>query len=500
MSPTRTPLNLIILMTASAAQVIIQLLIQVVLAYQFGARADADALSAALAIPTLISAIISGSLGYVLIPELVTCFSNPEQRLLGWRIAGMTGLVTGAVACLATALVMASAGLITRGLYGEFPEVQQDLVQRLLMQLAWQILLSALMGWALAIHHSRHSFVLPAVGGVVGTATTLLLAATTGAWGIQWVALAINAGSLVSLFFHLLTIAHRLQFGSIPLHHGWRIAQSLLPLILGGIYLRIDPVVDRALASALDEGRVAQLHYAQRMVVALLGISTSGLSVIAFPQLASCLAAEGRAGFVEQFAQAARRLICLSMPIALGLSCYAVPVVSDLLQRGRFTAADSQVVGSLLIVYMGMFIAASWGELLARGFYTLGDTRTPTLVGAFALTLGLIAKWYSLPVWGIWGIAAATSAYTLLSVGIMAMWLVARNGRAIFGGTPRTLVQCLIAAACACGLCWIPYTLALGRTWTAAPLGAATYLLMLWLVGNEDAQDLLRWLTSKFRR
>ncbi len=152
---------------------------------------------------------------------------------------------------------------------------------------------------------------------------------------------------------------------------------------------------------------MAHLHYSHRMIIALLSISTSGLSVIAFPQLAGRLASEGRDGFVTHFALAMRRLILIVVPIAIGFGMFAVPVIRDLLQRGRFEASDSQAVGGLIVVFMGVFIGASWCELLARGFYTLGDTRTPTVVGAITLTVGLAVKWFALPFGGSWAIAVA---------------------------------------------------------------------------------------------
>ncbi len=65
-----TKRNLIGLTLLRFGQVVIQFLIQVVLAYQFGAKADADALAAALVIPTILASIISGSLSYVLVPDL----------------------------------------------------------------------------------------------------------------------------------------------------------------------------------------------------------------------------------------------------------------------------------------------------------------------------------------------------------------------------------------------------------------------------------------------
>lgn len=494
MHEKRTPLNLILLTAASAAQVVIQFLIQVVVAYQFGARADADALAAALAVPTLLAAVISGSLSYVLVPELVACFSDSDRNIVGWRLAGLTGLISASVALLASLAVTLSADSIIEALYGELARDQQQLAARLLSVLAWQILMSTMISWSLAVHHSRHSFITPALGGVLGTLATLGLAAAKGHSGIEWIAIAINVGSAISAMVHVAPLMTRLRIGSVPWTHLSRLMWSLMPLVLGSIYLRIDPVVDRSLASRLSEGSVAHLHYAQRIIVALLAISTSGLSVIAFPQLAGRLATEGSAGFVTHFAIATRRLVLITVPIAIGFSFFAVPVIGDLLERGRFTAEDSYVVGWLIVCFMGMFVGASWGELLARGFYTLSDTRTPTIVGAIALTIGLACKWLSLPTLGIWGIAGSTSFYLMLSAITMACLLRVRTQGPIFSGSVVALVQAVVAAIAACGVCLIPYTFQLGGTWVAAPLGAITYVAVLWLMGNRDARAMATWL------
>ncbi|MCC6511544.1 MAG: polysaccharide biosynthesis C-terminal domain-containing protein [Pirellulaceae bacterium] len=483
--------NFVWLTASSAGQVVIQFLIQVVLAYQFGARAEADALAAALVVPVLLAAIISGSLSYVLVPDLVACFSDSQKRETGWRLAGIFGAATGTLALLASLLVMGSSVSIVHWLYGDLPDKEQQTAARLLSILAWQILMSTLVSWSLAVHHSRHSFIVPAMGGVWGTLVTLLLSVAYGRFGIHWIAIAINVGSLISLIIHVLPIIGHVRLGPVPRSHWSRLVWALLPLVLGSVYLRIDPVVDRSLASQLSEGSVAHLHYAQRMIVALLAISTSGLSVIAFPQLAGRLASEGQAGFVTHFALAMRRLVLIIVPIAIGFGCFATAVITDLLQRGRFTSADSQAVGSLIILFMGMFIGASWSELLARGFYTLGDTRTPTVVGLVTVTLGLLAKWFSLPYCGVWGIAGSTSLAFLLN-GVMMSWLLAsKTDRLILQGSLMTLLVALASAGIACAVCLVPYTWSLGRTWTAAPLGAATYVGMLWWLGNPDVRSLL---------
>ncbi len=486
----RNASNLIWLTLASSAQIVIQFLIQVVVAYQFGARADTDSLAAALVVPTLLSAIIAGSLSYALVPELVSCFADEARSRVGWSLATSIGLITAMVSLFVSLGVLYGSDAVVHLLYGHMTSDQQQLSSQLLSILSWQVFMSTLVSWSLAIHHSRHSFIIPAVGGVIGTGLTLLIAMAMGHKGIHWIAHAINAGSALSTIIHVFPYVSSLRLGQIERERMQRLWAALLPLVVGSIYLRIDPVVDRSLASQLSEGSVAQLHYAQRMIVALLAISTSGLSVIAFPQLAGQLAREGQDSFVEHFAIAMRRLVLITVPIAIGFSIFAVPVVSDLLERGRFTSEDSHTVGWLIVCFMGMFVGASAGELLSRGFYTLGDTRTPTVIGAAAITIGLICKWSSLSLLGVWGIACSTSLALMLAPLCMSYLLIKRLNWRLFEGCGSTLVQSLLATLAACAVCTIPYTVTPGRTWLAAPIGVVVYFGLLWIVGNIDVRAL----------
>ncbi len=208
-----TKRNLVGLTAASFTQIVVQFLIQVVIAYHFGATADSDTLAAALVIPTILAAIISGSLSYVLVPDLVACFADPNRQRDGARIAGWFGVVSVGVALLTSLVVMATSSSMVRVLYGSLPDYEQARAARLLGILTWQITMSTAVSWSLAVHHSRHSFIVPALGGVVGTLITLVMAWILGGSGIHWIAIAINVGSLISTIIHVVPILPHVGLG-----------------------------------------------------------------------------------------------------------------------------------------------------------------------------------------------------------------------------------------------------------------------------------------------
>lgn len=492
-----TARNLLLLTSASIVQIVVQFLIQAVLAYQYGAKADADALSAALALPTFLAAVVTGSLGYVLVPELVSSFSQSRDESKGWQVAGLTGLLILVFGLLFSGLLYISADFLSDVVGIGFSDSNRRTAIKLLQILSVQVLFNCLIGWAQAVHHSRHSFLIPALGGVLGTLLTLWLTWTRGHTTIFLVAWAINAGSAVSVLVHLPPLIRCLVWPRIEFAILQRLAVLIWPLLIGNLYLRIEPIIDRRLTSELYEGAVRQLDVAQRIIAATLLISASGLAVIALPQLADRLAKQGKQAFVEHFALAVRRLILIVTPILIGLSFYSTYVIADLLERGKFTHDDSRIVGTLIVGLLGFFLAASTGELLSRGFYILGDTRTPTLIGAGALTLGIIAKLLLVDPLGIWGLALAASGSYVLSATTMAVMLRQRTSRDIFRHAGKYAVQASLASLVACAICSLAYLFNFGRSLVAIPVAGGVYVLVLMLLRNRDALDLRALIEKK---
>jgi len=506
-----TARNVIVVSAASFLQIIVQFLFQRVMAGWYGAGAETDALAAAIALPTLFAAIVTGSLSYVLVPELVSKFTRLDQpqndnaaavadNNTAWQLASFIGLLTFALSFLCSLILYGLAEPLCYWLYGDLKPSTLQLTSQLLRILSIQVALNGLISWAQAVHHSRHHFLMPALGGVIGTAISLAVAYQFGDASIKTLAWAINLGSLLSALIHFAPLIMQLRVPHADYAAMLRLSQLFWPLLLGAALLRVDPLVDRVLASKISvdgPGAVASINYAHRMLAALLAIGTSGLAIVAFPQLAQRLEGTGTDSFARHFALAFRRLILVVVPITLGFSFFSVWIIRDLLEHKAFTHQDSIVVGWLIVALMGMFAGASCAELLARAFYAVGDTKSPTLIGVVALLISWVIKvWLYLQI-GLWGIALGVSVYCVLSAAGMAWWLSRRFGSNLWNDCSKWFLQALLSTLIACCGCYIVYQLISQGTWVAAPTGAVIYFTVLLGLKNADAQQL--WETVRWR-
>jgi putative peptidoglycan lipid II flippase len=95
----------------------------------------------------------------------------------------------------------------------------------------------------------------------------------------------------------------------------------------------------------------------------------------------------------ETLSRALRVIMFFSIPAAVGLALLAKPATAVLLQRGEFTAFDTEVTSAALAWFCLGIVPWAGIEIHSRGFYAIGDTLTPVIfaVGAVGLNLGLSA-------------------------------------------------------------------------------------------------------------
>jgi putative peptidoglycan lipid II flippase len=486
----------------SLVQLVVQFGIQLALAKYFGAAGEMDAYVTALAPPLAIATILSGSLGYVLIPlftQRLTKYGEPEavavSSQVGIYLLGLSGLVT--------ILVVLSAPLLVTVLCPGFPVPKRETTAGLLQILALLIPANSLVAFLNALFHCFRRFTTPALAGVVGPLMTLgYVAAFHNGQGIFAVAWGVVIGAAVTTVILLpLFLSHlRLPLSrQLTLHEGTRRCFGLLvPLVLGSMYWRLDPLLDRLLASYLPTGSVSHLGYAWRLTLALITIGTSGLSIVAFPAISAHAAAGRNADLYSEVAHALRFLLFLLVPVIVGLGWFAEPVVRLLFEHGRFTSADTRAVAFLLVLYLGVVLGASLGDLLSRALYSLQDTRTPVVVSTISFTLAAAAKILLVGWYGASVLAAATTLYYGFNAACLTALLVFRLGSDVLRGTGICLVRSLASSVIACLAA--NFVERLGTSLALLPAiaaGAAVYLLVAWGLGDEFARKLEQFGTRR---
>lgn len=483
-------LNVAMLTLCSILQMGLQFLLLTLIAWWFGTSRDVDSFNSAIAVPIALSAVLAAPLPLVLVPEMVrleTCGRRGQAlRLASALLAGFFALGT----CLSAAiyfLPVASAAWM----FG-FEDEGLLLTADFLRRLAWLIPLNGAITILQAIYHAKQRFLLAALSTLFGVSVPLAWVAVLSTPSLLDIADGTVAGAVIAVLILLLPI-HR------ELLSGWREEQRLVvgvgrfllllaPLFFAGIFPRVDPLIDRIIASyaALPVGSIAELGYAQRLTMALTTLISGGLSVVIFPQLAAAAGASVPQRMAQLLAVSFRFLIFLLVPCIIAVLVFAPAIVAELFQRGAFGSEATRMVALLLRILMAVLVAGSLGEIAAKALYACGNTRGPALVAVGGFTLGVVLKLTLTGPLGIAGIATGTAIYYLVNVALLLIMIKMRFGHAAFSGSASSFFYCTLSSVIAAGFGAIPVVLmSRGGAVVGGVVGLLVYLLSQSLLRSE---------------
>ncbi|HWU83935.1 MAG TPA: murein biosynthesis integral membrane protein MurJ, partial [Rhodocyclaceae bacterium] len=165
-----------------------------------------------------------------------------------------------------------------------------------------------------------------------------------------------------------------------------RILRLMAPAVLGVSISQVSLVINTIFASFLVTGSVSWLYYADRMMEFPSGLLGAALGTILLPSLSKLHADNRREEFSALLDWGMRLTLMLTLPAALALAMLAVPLLSTLFQHGAFNAHDVLQTRNALVAYSVGLTGLILVKVLAPGFYSRQDVRTPVKIGLLTLT------------------------------------------------------------------------------------------------------------------
>ena len=193
----------------------------------------------------------------------------------------------------------------------------------------------------------------------------------------------------------------------------------MIPALFGVSVSLINLLLDTVLASFLQTGSVAWLYYSDRLTELPLGVFGIAIATVILPSLSKKHSNEDSKAFAQTLDWAVRMVMLIGVPAMLALMVLAEPVVSTLFFHGALAASDIPMITASLRAYSLGLLAFMLIKVLAPGFFSRQDTKTPVKIAIKAMVanmvLNLILVWHLDHV----GLALATSISSWLN----AVWL-----------------------------------------------------------------------------
>lgn len=394
----------------------------------FGAGMEADAFLVAFKIPNFLRRLFAeGAFSQAFVPILSEYRSkntHEETKQLINSVAGILGL---AVTIITIVGILAAPVLISIFAPGFIEDKEKfDLTVSLLRITFPYILFISLTALAAGVLNTYKHFAGPAftpvflnlciISASIWLAPILDQPVMALAWGVFF-------GGIVQLLFQFPFLLKLKLFPKPSLKRSdkgvRRILKLMGPAIFGVSVSQINLLIDTLIASFLITGSVTWLYSADRLLEFPLGVFGIALGVVILPSLSEKHAQGSKKHFSKMLDWAFRLVLVVALPATLGLALLAGPMLCTLFQYGEFSGHDVNLSSKALMAYAFGLLGFTLIKILAPGYYSRQDTRTPVRVGIIAMVANMIMNVILVFPFAHAGLALATSLSAFLNAGLL---------------------------------------------------------------------------------
>lgn len=396
---------------------------EAVIARTIGASPDADAYFAAFVVPDFLNYLLAaGALSIVFIPIFGAYIARGDETG-GWRafsaIASFVSVLLGVLTIFLWVGMPFLAPLIAPG----FDAQQQTRLVELTRIVLPAQLFHVVGGLLAAALQARDKHGLAALAPLVYNALIILGGLIGGvAHGAEGFAWGVLAGSALGPFYlpwiGCRRSGMRWDFG-LDLDHPdlRRYLGRSLPIMVGFSIVVVDDWLLRREGSLLGTGAVSALAYAKKLMLVPVGIFGFAAGVAAYPTLARLAAAEKLAELRGTLVKTLRTILLLALASQAYLMVASLPITVLVCGRRALEPARIHEIAACLVFFAFGVLAWSAQGVLARGFYALGNTWLPAILGTL-IALG------ALPLYMLAGTSGTKALAGVSSVAILAYTLV----------------------------------------------------------------------------
>jgi len=303
----------------------------------------------------------------------------------------------------------------------------------------------------------------------------------------------------------------------------------MVPRTFGVAASQINLIAMNAIASTLAVGSVSIFNFANNIQHFPIGIVGASFAMAAFPVLSKKWAERKEQEFTDRFSSVFRQVVYLIVPVSILIFILREEIVTLLLRHGEFSALSARLTSSSLAFFCLGIFASALIPLLFRAFFSLKDTKTPTLIAFSSVLANIVLSLYftdlfknpqsciqkgvvvilwsafSFPPWtdiSVLGLPLAASISAILQFLLMFVFLVSKIKRLKMGEILKSAIKVLIASffsgviASAASL-FLPHFVDSGRLIGAVIriliigfLGASSYLIFTYFLKSPEIEKI----------
>lgn len=489
---------------------ILGLIRDAVIANLMGAGASADVFLVANKVPNFLRRLFAeGAFSQAFIPVLTDVKGEGDEEHLKRFIAKVSGTLGFVVTIVTIIGVLASP--ILAALFGmswfidylnDGSQGEQFELASLMLKITFPYLLFiSLAGLAGAILNTLNKFAMAAFTpvmlnvAIISCAMFLAPQFEEPAFALAW---GVFIGGLCQLLF-LLPFLMKAGLLVKP-KWGWsdpdivKVRTLMIPAMFGVSVGQLNLLLDTMIATALGTGAVSYLYFSDRLLEFPLGLFGIAIATVILPTLSRNHVAKDEQAFSDNMDWAVKMVCVLGIPAATGLFVLAEPMLITIFQRGEFTPQDATFASHCLQAYSFGLLSFMLVKVLAPGFFSKQDTKTPVKFGIWCMAANMVFNLILIWPFDYVGLAMATSMSATMNAALLYFTLRKRNIYCVSRQTIWLVIKIVLASICMAlavnyfdhaASIWVQFSF-MDKVWQLAKLiaiGAGVFAFMLLITG-----------------
>ena len=169
-----------------------------------------------------------------------------------------------------------------------------------------------------------------------------------------------------------------------------RIFKLMVPRVFGVAAQQINLIIITAIASTISAGSIVIFSISNNFQGLPVGIIGASFAVAIFPTLSRFFAENRKKEFLENFSSIFRQILVFVIPISILTFLLRDQIVGIIYLTGKFGLDDAKLASACLGIFAFSIFAQSLIPLLTRAFFSLQDTKTPTLITLAVVLINII--------------------------------------------------------------------------------------------------------------
>lgn len=403
----------IILISITILSKITGMLRESFIAAAFGTSYEVDAYNIAYIIPFLLFSLIGPALTTTFIPILSEVFEKDGKEKM-YKLANNVISIVLLITVIAFLLGELFPNILVNMLAPRFNMETKLLCINLTRISIINVLFIGINYGFISILNVLDEFKSTGITGILLNLPIILYVIIFKNYNINELMFFTMCGYGIQIFAHIPSlIKHKYKYHFIINIKDKRIKKMcmlIIPIIIGIGINQVNVIVDRIMASGLQEGTIAAMGYANKVNEILYTLFTGSVMVIVFPLISKIAAKKDNyAAFKKNILKVEQMTIFIIIPITLLLAYLRKDIITVLFKYGQFNDMALEYTSIALFYLSFSTIFYVLRDVYNKGLLALQDTKSSVINTSIGMGVNILINLLTVKALGIIGLCLATT-------------------------------------------------------------------------------------------